>query len=190
MRALADSYAAEGFTALVPDMFWRLEPGLHMGYTPENSRHGLALYAKLDRAHAVEDVAQCLAFLRKRAESNGKIGVMGFCMGGEVALLAGCRLPVDAVAIYYGTRMEAHLEEMATLAPPTVMHFAALDPHVPMASVEAYKKKVAGQDHVAIYVYNEADHAFARLNHPQFHAAADALARQRTAQLFRRLKTS
>src|SRR3954453_23884189 len=88
MRALAESDAAEGSTVLVPDMFWRLEPGLHMGYTPENSRHGLALYAKLDREHAVEDVGQCLAFLRERTESNGKVAVMGFCMGGEVALLA------------------------------------------------------------------------------------------------------
>ena len=187
MRTLAQSYAAEGFSVLVPDMFWRLEPGLHMDYTPENSRHGLALYAKLDRTHAVEDVDRCLGFLRQRPGANGKVAVMGFCMGGEIALLAGCRLRPDAVAIYYGTRMEPHLAEMATLKVPTAMHFPELDPHIPMSSVESYRKKVAGLANVALYVYEGADHAFARLNHPQFSAAADALARQRTMQIFRPL---
>jgi carboxymethylenebutenolidase len=188
VRGVVDSYAAEGFVALAPDMFWRSEPGLHMTYSRENSQRGLALYGTLDRGLAVEDVGQCVAALRQRQDVNGKVGVMGFCMGGEITLLAGCRLPVDAAVIYYGTRMEPHLDEMTKLGPPTVMHFAELDPHVPMATVEAISARVAGLAHVAVYVYEGADHAFARINHPQFHAAAADLAQQRTRQLLRQMR--
>lgn len=188
MRELADSFAADGFVALGPDMFWRQEPGLHMDYTRENSQHGLALYGTLDRALAVEDVGQCMAALKGMSECNGKVAVMGFCMGGEIALLAGCRLPLDAVVIYYGTRMEPHVDEMTMLRPPTVMHFAELDPHVPMKTVKTITARLSGSSHVAIYVYEGADHAFARNGHPQFDAAAAALAHRRTMDVLNTLR--
>jgi carboxymethylenebutenolidase len=183
IRQVVDDYAADGFVTLAPDMFWRTTPGLHMTYTPENSKQGLALYATLERGAAVADVDACIQALRQHGQVNGRIAVMGFCMGGEIALLAGCRLPVDAVVIYYGTRMEPHLDEMARLSPPTIMHFAERDPHVPLATVEAIKARAANLPHVEIYVYDGADHAFARANHPQFHRAAAATARERTLRL-------
>jgi enoyl-CoA hydratase/carnithine racemase/pimeloyl-ACP methyl ester carboxylesterase len=187
IREVADSYAAEGFAVLAPDMYWRSEPGLFMEYTSENRPRARELYTSLDRDHAVADVGRCVAALRRRSEVNGKVAVIGFCMGGEIAALAGCRLPIDAIAIYYGTRMEPHVPELANLAPPTIMHFAGTDPYVPMSTVEAIKAKVAGLGHVAIHVYAGAEHAFARPHHAQFHAEATALARERNRELFRSL---
>src|SRR5262245_55262386 len=187
LREVADAYAADGFTVLAPDMFWRSEPGQFLEYTDENRPRARALYAGLDRAHAVTDIGRCLTALRQRPDANGKVAVVGFCMGGEIAALAGCRLPVDAVAIYYGTRMEPHVLELAKLAAPAVMHFSERDPHVPLATVDAIRTAVTGLAHVAIHVYDGAGHAFARPHHAQFHAAAAALARRRTQDLFQPL---
>jgi carboxymethylenebutenolidase len=187
IREVADGYAAEGFCVLAPDMYWRTEPGLFMEYTSENRPRARTLYGELDRDLAVADVGRCVAALRQRPEVNGKVAVIGFCMGGEIAALAGCRLAVDAVAIYYGTRLEPHVPELAGLAAPTVMHFAELDPHVPLSTVEAIEARVAGLRHVAVHVYGRADHAFARPGHAQFHAEATALAHERTLELFRPL---
>jgi carboxymethylenebutenolidase len=187
MREVADGYADDGFSVLAPDMYWRSEPGQFLEYTDANRPRARALYAALDRGHAVADVGRCLAALRQRTDANGKIAVVGFCMGGEIAALAGCRLPVDATVIYYGTRMEPHVPELARLTAPTVMHFSERDPHVPLATVEAIRAAVAALPHVAIHVYDGAEHAFARPHHAQFHAAATALARHRTQELFQPL---
>jgi carboxymethylenebutenolidase len=186
-RAVVDGYAAEGFVALAPDMYWRSQPGLYMEFTAENRPGARALYGSLNREDAVADVGRCVAALRQRAEVNGRVAVTGFCMGGEIAVLAACRLPVDAVAVYYGTRMEPHVADLGKIAPPTVMHFAELDPFVPLATVDAIKARVAELDHVAVYVYKGAGHAFARPNHAQFDAEATACAHERTRHLFRPL---
>lgn len=108
-------------------------------------------------------------------------------MGGEVGLLVGCRLPVDAIAIYYGTQTLSHLEEMVNLAPPTVMHFAELDPHVPLDTVKTITERAAALSNVEVYVYAGADHAFARPDQPKFDADATALAGRRTMELFKSL---
>jgi carboxymethylenebutenolidase len=187
IREVADGYAAEGFSVLAPDMYWRSEPGLFMEFTSGNRPRARELYAALDRDLAVADVGRCVAALRRRSQVNGKVAVIGFCMGGEIAALAGCRLPIDAVAIYYGTRMEPHVPELAKLASPTVMHFAGNDPYVPMSTVEAIKAEVAALRHVAIHVYADADHAFARPHHDKFDAEATALAHERTRELLRPL---
>jgi carboxymethylenebutenolidase len=187
VRQVADDYAAKGFIALAPDMYWRTEPRSYLEYSRENSPRGRTLYNALNRDLAVEDVGQCIAYLRTNPGGNGKVGLVGFCMGGEVGLLVGCRLRIDAIAIYYGTQMLSHVDEMASVAPPTMMHFAELDPHVPLDSVRTIQQKLAGLSYVEIFIYEGVDHAFARPNHPLFDAAAAELADERTMELFKPL---
>jgi carboxymethylenebutenolidase len=187
MREVADQYAADGFVALLPDMYWRSTPELFMEYTDDNRLRAREHYATLDRVLAVEDVGRAIATLRNRRGVNGKIAVVGFCMGGEIAGLVGCRLPADAVAMYYATRMEPHVAEMATLKPPTIMHFAGDDPHVPLSTVDAVKQATAALGHVSVHVYPGADHAFARPHYAHFDGAATKLARERTFAVFQSL---
>jgi carboxymethylenebutenolidase len=187
IRLVAEDYATKGFVALAPDMYWRTRPGLYLEYGRENSPRGRELYDGLDRQHAVSDIDRCVSFLRNDPRTNGKVAIVGFCMGGEVALLFGCRHQVDAIAIYYGTRMETHLAEIPRLAAPTIMHFAELDPYVPAATVTAVQAATRPLDHVATYVYGGVDHTFARPNQPQFEEAATRLADQRTMALFKPL---
>ena len=186
-REVADAYAADGFVALAPDMYWRTEPGLFMEFTDDNRPRARALYAALDRNLAVSDVGHCIAALRRRGDVNGKVATVGFCMGGEISALAGCRLPVDAVAVYYGTKMEPHVAEMVKLKPPTIMHFAGNDPHIPLTTVNAIENEVAKIDHVSVHVYRGAEHAFARPHYAHFSAEATALASERTRKIFQNL---
>jgi carboxymethylenebutenolidase len=187
MREVADQYAADGFVALLPDMYWRSTPELFMEYTDDNRPRARERYAALDRNLAVADVGRAIAALRGRHDVNGKVAVVGFCMGGEIAGLVGCRLPVDAAAMYYATRMEPHVAEMAALKPPAIMHFAGNDPHVPLSTVDAIKQVTAGLDHVSVHVYPGTDHAFARPHYVHFDGAATELARERTLAMFRSL---
>jgi carboxymethylenebutenolidase len=184
MRGVADEYAADGYVALAPDMYWRTEPGLFMELNDDNRPRARALYAALDRGLAVADVGTCIAALRRRADVNGKVAAIGFCMGGEIASLAACRLPIDAVAVYYGTKLEPHVPELATIKAPTIMHFAENDPHIPLTTVKAVQQAVAGLPHVSVYIYPGAEHGFARPHYPQFDAEATALARSRTRAVF------
>jgi carboxymethylenebutenolidase len=158
-----------------------------MEFTDENRPRARALYAALDRNLAVSDVGYCLAALLQRPDVNGKVAAGGFCMGGEIAALAGCRLPVDAVAVYYGTKMEPHIAEMARLKPPTIMHFAENDAHVPLSTVNALKSAVDKLGHVTVHIYRGAEHAFARPNYPHFSGEATPLARDRTRTMFENL---
>ena len=187
IREVADGFAKDGFTALAPDMYWRQEPRTYLTYAPENSKRGRALYDALDRDKAVQDVDACIAALRQRFGTNGKTAMIGFCMGGEVGVLSGCRLQIDALSVYYGTRLENHIAEMINLAPPTEMHFPELDPYISMDTVALVKGRIGTLPNVTIYTYPGADHAFARTHHPKFRPELATLARARTDSLFRPL---
>lgn len=188
IREVADRCAAAGFVALAPDMYWRTEARLYMAYGAEHREKARKLYAALDRAAAVADIAHCLAYTRARAEGNGKAAVVGFCMGGELALLAGCRIKTDGVIAYYPTCMEPHVSELKKLAAPTVMHFPAADQFIPPATVAAIQAGVAGLAHVATHVYAGCKHAFARPGGADFDANATALAHDRSMELMARLR--
>jgi len=185
VRGLADHYAGMGYAALVPDLFWRQEPGAHSDYTdPERAR---ALGAAIDVDAGVGDVGCCAALLRGRLGTSAGVGVIGFCLGGRLAFLAGIRQPVDAVVTYYAVQLDRHLDEAPRLARPTVMHFAGTDPWAPPETVDALRRLYAGRDDVAIHVYPGTGHGFARNGYPPHdHAAAD-LAEQRTLQLLERV---
>jgi carboxymethylenebutenolidase len=188
MRALTDAYAEEGLVAIAPDMYWRTGARQYFEYSRENSPPAKALYNALDRDAAVADMGRCITTLRTRSDVNGKVGIVGFCMGGEIGLLAGCRLSVDAIAAYYATQLNRHLKELASLRPPTLLHFADKDPHVPLDVVQSVQAAVVGLAHVSLHIYPNTEHAFARPNHPTFNAAVTALAAERTRTLFEVLR--
>src|ERR1700736_1525367 len=94
IRAVADLYASHGYLAIAPALFDRAEPGFEVGYDGPSIHRGMALAGKLDREKMVVDVAAAIA----SAKSAGKVGIVGYCLGGTVAYLAACRLPGLAAA--------------------------------------------------------------------------------------------
>src|SRR6202165_2276613 len=96
MREVADYYAEEGYVVLAPDLFWRIKPGIELGYSDEDFKTALDYYGRFDAAQAIRDAGDALKTLRANAACNGKAGALGFCLGGKLAYLAAARLPVDA----------------------------------------------------------------------------------------------
>ncbi|MCW5748162.1 MAG: dienelactone hydrolase family protein [Alphaproteobacteria bacterium] len=187
IRSVADGYAAEGFVVLAPDVYWRQEPGAYQAYTDEGRAKSQALRARLDTDQFARDLGDVVAALRARQDCTGKVGMMGFCLGGKFAWLAATRLPIDAAVSYYGVQIDQHLDEAERLGCPILMHFAENDPHVPAATVAAIRARVGTWPNVTIHVYGGAEHGFNRIGYPPYHEASARLARERTLAHLRKL---
>ncbi len=187
IRSVADGYAAEGFSVIAPDVYWRQEAGCYLPYTDEGRAKAQSLRADLDTDQFADDLADTIAALRMRAECTGKVGVVGFCLGGKFTYLSATRHAIDAAVSYYGVQIDLHLDEADNLNCPILMHFAGLDPHVPQDAVDAIRARMGAWDNVDIHVYPGAEHGFNRHGYPCYSEAAAGPARQRTLAHFRKL---
>ena len=186
IRAIADYYAEEGYVVLAPDMFWRLEPGVELGHDPEGFEKALDLYGKFDEAKATEDMTASVAALRDLPECVGRVGALGFCLGGKLVHLAAAHSGIDCGVSYYGVGIEQALDLLPKITCPVVYHFAAGDEYVPMDAVEQVQAAFAGRDEVEIYVYSEVGHAFANTARDTYNKPAAMMAHSRSIALFRR----
>ena len=185
IRAVADGYAAEGFVVIAPDVYWRQEAGAYQAYTDEGRAKSQALRAALDTDQFARDLGDVANALRARPNCNGKVGVMGFCLGGKFAYLSSTRLGIDAAVSYYGVQIDEHLDEGKTSKCPIVMHFASDDPHVPQAAVDSIRTAIGERDGVEIHIYPNTEHGFNRFGYPPYDEAAASLAKERTLAHFR-----
>ncbi|TCT24406.1 dienelactone hydrolase family protein [Thermomonas haemolytica] len=175
IRAVCAQLAEAGFVALAPAFFDRFEPRTVLPYDAEGTARGRELVAQLGMESAVAITAAAAEALQ--AEGL-RVGVVGFCWGGSVALLAATRLGLPAVS-YYGARNVQYLDEPARA--PLLFHFGALDAHIPPEAIEAHRRK---QPQAQVFVYAGADHAFHRAPEPPYHPEASALAWRRTLSFF------
>jgi carboxymethylenebutenolidase len=177
IRGIADSYARDGYTAIAPAFFDFVENDVELGYDKAGTERGkeLAMETGLDRS--VEAVASAADSIR----SSGKIGVVGYCWGGTVALLAAQRLGLPA-ASYYGARNVAYLGQ--PLKAPVIFHFGANDGSIPAEVVDKHRK---AWPEAPVYVYEHSGHAFNRDADPSvYNEDAARLARERTLAFFGR----
>src|SRR6201997_2650782 len=185
IRDVADYYAEEGYVVLAPDLFWRLEPGVELNETQFEKAFGL--YQKFDVAKAVEDIVSSVAALKAEPACVGKIGALGFCLGGALAYLAAAHAGVDCAVGYYGVGIEKSLDLVPRIKCPLVLHFAADDKFVPEAAREQVKAAFAGNPNAEIYVYPGVDHAFARPGGHAYDKPASLMAHSRSIALFRKV---
>jgi carboxymethylenebutenolidase len=171
IRDVADYYAEEGYAVLAPDLFWRIEPGIELGYMEADWKQAFELFQKFDTDKGMEDITATVQTLRTREEVAGKIGALGFCLGGRLAYLAAARSGVDCAVAYYGVSIDAYLNEASKINVPMVMHFAADDEYAPEEKVQKIQATFESRDNVEIYVYPGVDHAFDCVV-PQKHGAA------------------
>jgi len=186
IRSVCDGYAADGFAVLAPDVYWRQEPGSYLAYTDEGRAKAQSLRAKLDTDQFCRDLEDTVAALAARPECTGKIGVMGFCLGGKFAYLSSVRHKIGAAVSYYGVQIDQHLDEAGKLGCPLLLHFAEEDAHVPPAMVELIRQRLAPSGKSEVHVYPGTVHGFNRYGYPPHNEAQAAVARKRTVEHFRR----
>jgi carboxymethylenebutenolidase len=183
IRQMVEGWAALGYRAIAPDLFWRLEPGVELDADiPEQFQRALGLYQRFDVDAGITDIAAAIGSLR--AAGCRKVGVVGYCLGGLLAYLTACRTDADASVGYYGVGIEGKLDEADAIANPLMLHIATEDGFVPAAAQAAVHARLEPHPRVTLHDY-AADHAFARAigsaRVPELAERAD----QRTAAFFR-----
>jgi carboxymethylenebutenolidase len=163
MRRHAQEYAEAGFVCLVPDLFWRQEPGVELSdRNPEHVKKAFDLYYDFDYDLGVRDMVDTWQFLAKRPECNGKVGAVGYCLGGKLCYLLCCRTDIDCAVAYYGTYIEHHIREAPDLHRPFMLQMAMKDRWVQAEVNDLLERRLGPNPLVTIHKYPEADHAFAR----------------------------
>ncbi|HLK85429.1 MAG TPA: dienelactone hydrolase family protein [Candidatus Binataceae bacterium] len=185
LREVAERYAEEGYVAIAPDLFWRIEPGIELGYSEAEIRAAFEFRRRFDPDQAIKDVADTVRGLRAMDECNGRVGAVGFCLGGMLAYLTAARCNIDAAVSYYGVGIEERLNEAGAIRCPIALHFGERDGLVPAAAREAIAAAFADREQVEIYLYPGADHAFSNSSRPSYDRFAASLAHSRTLGLLR-----
>lgn len=179
IRSLADGFASDGFFAVAPALFDRIEPGVELGYEPADLQRAMSLFPRLDINMAVLDVGAALDYAADT--THRRVGVVGFCLGGTLAWLTATRLHPAAAVGYYGGRIGNYAAESPKA--PVLLHFGRNDSHIPEAEVEKVK---AAHPQVEICWYENAGHAFNRDIGPAYNPVAAHEARRRTLAFLRR----
>ena len=187
MRDVTDGLASQGYLAVCPDLFWRIEPGIDITDKSEAEwKRAFELFNAFDVDQGVKDIQRTITAIRGEAQCNGKVGAVGFCLGGLLAFLTATRTDVDAAASYYGVGIENRTAEAEKLAEPLLMHIAEEDQFVPKEAQAAILRDLKNHPQVEIHTYPGRDHAFAREGGEHYDAGDARLAGGRTLQFFQR----
>ncbi len=177
IRAVCDHYAEAGYLAVAPAIYDRVEPDVQIGYTADDVTRGREIRAECDMTNVIADVAAAADC----AAEGGKVGIVGYCWGGQIVYVASCRLggKLTCGSGYYGGGIVAFLGE--TPAVPLMLHFGTADASTPLSDVEQIG---AAHPEVTIHLYEGADHGFNCDMRAQYNAEAATLARERTLAFF------
>jgi carboxymethylenebutenolidase len=178
IRAVAEQYALDGFVVLAPDTFWRQAPRVELGYVGADRERAMALMQGYTADQALADIGTAVGALRARAEVTGRVGSIGYCMGGRLAFLTAATAQVDAAVAYYGGGIQSQLGHAAGIQCPVQFHYAGHDDHIPPQAVEQVRAAMAGKG-AEIQVYAAATHGFNCWARASYHAPSAALAHGR-----------
>jgi len=186
IREHCDELAAQGFLAVAPDLFWRLEPGVDLSVTSkEDWQHAFGLYQRFDRDAGARDAKDTIDAVAKLPECTGKVAVMGYCLGGLLTFLTAARSLVDAGVAFHGGETEKYLDEADRITAPLRMHLAGDDEYMPAEAQAQIKSGLSDKANVTIYTYAGQGHAFSRHHGDRYNEEAAALANQRTFEFLR-----
>jgi len=178
IRSVADDYAAQGFHAIAPALFDRVQRNLELGYTSSDAAQGMKAARQIGMDMALKDVAASISHARAQWAVL-KVGVVGYCYGGSLAWLTATRLGPAAAVCYYGGQIAANAAEMPRC--PVMMHFGARDAHI---GPEEIKKIRSAHPDLPLFIY-DAGHGFNCDQRKDFEPQSASLARQRTLEFLR-----
>ena len=183
MRGHCDRLAAHGYFALCPDLFWRQEPGVQItDQSEEEWARAFELFQGFNVDLGVVDLKESLEYLREIDGCTGRVGTLGFCLGGKLVYLMACRSDADCNVSYYGVGIEELLQEAPQITTPTMLHIAEEDEFVSKEAQSKIKESLAHHPCVTMHSYAGVNHAFARHNGVHYDEAAATLADKRTSK--------
>jgi len=187
MRDLADGFAQQGYVVACPDLFWRQQPRVQItDQTDAEWQQAFGFFKGFDFALGIEDLTLTLDALRKHAACTGKVGTVGYCLGGNLAYQMACKSSVDGAVGYYGVGIENLLDLAKGIKQPLMLHVAEKDQFCPPEAQAKINAGLGGNRLVTIHSYAGQDHAFARVGGKHYDKASADLANQRTAEFFKR----
>jgi carboxymethylenebutenolidase len=182
IRAVADGYAAEGYLAVAPATFQRVQPGVDLGYTQEDVAAGVKLKAAVEALPAPGVIQDIQAAVDHAAQvSGGKVGIVGYCWGGLLSWRAAALVSgLSAAVPYYGGGSTTPEEIARQPRVPVLAHFGDQDHGIPMDTVNAF---ATAHPEVDVQIY-AAGHGFNCDQRGSYDAAAAKLARERSLAFF------
>ncbi|MGH8700226.1 MAG: dienelactone hydrolase family protein [Burkholderiales bacterium] len=185
MQDKARTFAAAGYTVVVPDLFWRMTPRISLGYDDADRKTAFGYMQKFDFASGIRDIGATARWLEASGMAKGKVGVIGFCLGGKLAVAATAAYPFGAVASLYGVQLEADPGRLEAIQVPLQVHVGDQDAHVPKEAVESIKGILHGKPNARVFVYPGAQHGFFNAARPAAFSPASAKhALQRLTEMF------
>jgi carboxymethylenebutenolidase len=186
LQKTADWLASNGYMAVVPDLFWRMEPNLNLNDRDEKDLNkAFGLYGKFDQNQGIEDLKQVLATVQAMPEANGKVGCMGYCLGGLMTYLMACRSDVHCSVSYYGGGIDEKLDEAKNIKKPILLHLPAEDKFITKDKQTKIKAALGNNPLVTIHIYEGMDHAFARVGGEHYDKQNAELANNRSIEFFK-----
>src|SRR6202047_3226080 len=184
IRKHRDELGEQGYIAGAPDLYWRQEPGVDLNVTSQADwDHGLRLYSAYDRDAGVKDIKDTIDGVRNLPECNGKVALLGYCLGALMVFMTAVRNDgIDAAVWYHGADTEKYLGEVDGLHAPLLMHFAEEDEFISKAAQAEIKAALAKKPNATVYSYPGQNHAFSRHGGAHYNAEAAALAHERTSE--------
>jgi carboxymethylenebutenolidase len=194
MRAIADDFAAEGYAVLVPDIYWRIEPGLSLGNGEDSEQRQIAVdYAsRYDEALGTTDIVAAVEWLTGHLALPSRPAVLGLCLGGRMAVRVAAAANLPCMVSMYGVGLDKLDSEIRSITCPVQFHFGENDNHNPPAAIAAVRGSVSRRKRSEdeFFTYPGAEHAFYnRFRRDRFNQAAHDLARERIVAFLRRHAT-
>ncbi len=184
IRQKCDAWAEMGYVALAPDIFWRFAPGVELDPdVPEQMQEAFGYFGQYDPDLGIQDIEAAIRFLRGH-DGIGKVGLVGFCLGGRMAYMAATRTDIDASVGYYGVMIDQMLGESHAIANPLLLHIPTADHFVGPDAQKAIHDALDPHPRVTLYDYEGLDHGFAAEMGNRRDEAGAALADGRTREFF------
>lgn len=186
IREKCDWLASEGFIACAPDLFWQIEPGIELSdQNGEELKRAFELFGEFDIDNGIEDIKATKHTLKGHADSTGKIGCLGYCLGGKLAYLTAARSNIDASIGYYGVGIEELLAEANNISAPLALHIAEEDGFVPPKAQTQIHEGLDTHNNVTLYDYPAVDHAFTRVGGDNYNEEAAKIADNRSIEFLK-----
>ncbi len=183
MRDTAAWVADMGFIAVCPDLFWRIEPGVDITDKSDAEwKKAFELFGKFDKAKGIEDLRATVAVARSMKDSNGKVGTMGYCLGGLLAFMMAQQSDTDINISYYGVGLDGLLGDLGAVRKLLLVHIADKDEFFPAEGRAKLVAACAGHPYIRSFNYPNADHAFARVNGIHWDGRSATIANGRSAE--------